>query len=48
VPPQTQDTWTTRLPANAVLYGPRTKGARLGTPAQIASDASWQAVTGQM
>jgi hypothetical protein len=49
-------TWTTRLPANAVLYGPkpapagkrgrpRTKGARLGTPAQIAAGASWQAVT---
>jgi hypothetical protein len=49
-------TWTTRLPANAVLYGPRpgrtgkrgrprTKGARLGAPAQIARDASWQTVT---
>jgi DDE superfamily endonuclease len=49
-------TWTTRLPASAVLYGPkpaptgqrgrpRKKGARLGTPAQIARDASWQAVT---
>jgi hypothetical protein len=49
-------TWTTRLPANAVLYGPkpapagkrgrpRKKGARLGTPAQIAAGASWQAVT---
>ncbi len=49
-------TWTTRLPASAVLYGPRpaptgkrgrprAKGARLGTPAQIAACASWQAVT---
>ena len=49
-------TWTTRLPASAVLYGPkpaptgkrgrpRKKGARLGTPAQIAAGASWQAVT---
>src|SRR6266568_1403564 len=48
-------TWTTRLPASAVLYGPRPaptgkrgrprkKGARLGTPAQIARDASWQTV----
>ncbi len=48
-------TWTTRLPASAVLYGPRpaptgkrgrprAKGARLGTPAQIARDASWQTV----
>jgi hypothetical protein len=46
-------TWTTRLPANAVLYGPkpprtgkrgrpRVKGARLGKPAQIAADATWQ------
>jgi hypothetical protein len=45
-------TWTTRLPANAVLYGPkpprtgrrgrpREKGARLGTCAQIAAGASW-------
>jgi DDE superfamily endonuclease len=49
-------TWTTRLPVKAVLYGPkpartgkrgrpRNKGARLGTPAQIAAGASWQAVT---
>jgi DDE superfamily endonuclease len=49
-------TWTTRLPANAALYGPRPaptgkrgrprkKGARLGKPAQIAAGASWQAVT---
>ena len=46
-------TWTTRLPANAVLYGPkppptgrrgrpRVKGARLGTCAQIAAGADWQ------
>jgi hypothetical protein len=46
-------TWTTRLPANAVLYGPkpprtgkrgrpRVKGARLGTCAQIASGTAWQ------
>ena len=45
-------TWTTRLPSNAVLYGPRPprtgkrgrprgKGARLGTCAQIAQDADW-------
>lgn len=45
-------TWTTRLPANAVLYGPkpprtgkrgrpRVKGARLGTCAQIAASAAW-------
>jgi hypothetical protein len=45
-------TWTTRLPANAVLYGPRpprtgkrgrprVKGARLGTCAQIAQAARW-------
>jgi DDE superfamily endonuclease len=49
-------TWTTRLPVKAVLYGlkpartgkrgrPRTKGARLGTPAQIAAGAAWQPVT---
>ena len=49
-------TWTTRLPASAVLYGPRPaktgkrgrprkKGARLGTPAQIAQSAGWQSVT---
>ncbi len=49
-------TRTTRLPASAVLYGPRpapagkrgrprAKGARPGTPAQIAARASWQAVT---
>ena len=46
-------TWTTRLPANAVLSGPkpprtgkrgrpREKGARLGTCAQIAAAAAWQ------
>ncbi len=45
-------TWTTRLPANAVLYGPkpprtgkrgrpRVKGDRLGTCAQIAQAADW-------
>ncbi len=45
-------TWTTRLPANAVLYGPkpprtgkrgrpRAKGDRLGTCAQIAASAHW-------
>ena len=49
-------TWTTRLPASAVLHGPkppstgkrgrpRNKGARLGKPAQIAADATWQEVT---
>ena len=46
-------TWTTRLPASAVLYAarpprtgkrgrPRVKGARLGKPAQIAVGAAWQ------
>jgi hypothetical protein len=46
-------TWTTRLPANAVLYGPkpprtgkrgrpRVKGNRLGTCAQIVQAADWQ------
>ena len=45
-------TWTTRLPANAVLYGPepprtgkrgrpRVKGDRMGTCAQIAAQAVW-------
>jgi hypothetical protein len=45
-------TWTTRLPANAVLYGPkpprtgrrgrpRVKGDRLGTCAQIAQAPNW-------
>jgi hypothetical protein len=45
-------TWTTRLPANAALYGPkpprtgkrgrpRVKGHRLGTCAQIAASAAW-------
>jgi DDE superfamily endonuclease len=45
-------TWTTRLPANAALYGPkpprtgkrgrpRVKGDRLGTCAQIAAPAAW-------
>lgn len=47
-------TWTTRLPSNAVLYGPkppktgrrgrpREKGDRLGTCAQIAAGTAWQA-----
>jgi len=46
-------TWTTRLPANAVLYGPKpprtgkrgrpkVKGDRLGTCVQIAAGAAWQ------
>jgi hypothetical protein len=46
-------TWTTRLPASAVLYGPkppptgkrgrpRVKGDRLGTCAQTAQAANWQ------
>ncbi len=49
-------TWTTRLPASAVLHGrkpprtgrrgrPRVKGARLGTCAQIAAAADWQEIT---
>ncbi|MGH8918746.1 MAG: hypothetical protein ACRD0H_10495 [Actinomycetes bacterium] len=49
-------TWTTRLPASAVLHGPkppptgkrgrpRAKGARLGKPAQIAATAHWADVT---
>ncbi|MGH3172867.1 MAG: transposase, partial [Streptosporangiaceae bacterium] len=49
-------TWTTRLPANAVLHGPkpaktgkrgrpREKGKRLGTCGDIAATAAWQAVT---
>ena len=49
-------TWTTRLPASAVLYGPkppptgkrgrpRAKGARLGTCAEIAATADWQEIT---
>jgi hypothetical protein len=50
-------TWTTRLPANAVLYDlapprrpgtkgrPRRKGARLGTPAQLAAAAAWAPAT---
>jgi len=47
-----QGTWTTRLPANAALSGPkpprtgkrgrpRVKGDRLGTCAQIAASATW-------
>jgi hypothetical protein len=50
-------TWTTRLPANAVLYDlapprqpgtkgrPRKKGARLGTPAQLAETARFEPAT---
>ena len=50
-------TWTTRLPANAVLYDlapprppgtpgrPRKKGARLGTPAQLAEAARFEPAT---
>ena len=49
-------TWTTRLPANAVLHGPkpaktgkrgrpREKGKRLGTCGDIAATATWQTVT---
>jgi SRSO17 transposase len=50
-------TWTTRLPANAVLYRlapPRLpgergrrclKGRRLGTPAELAASAAWTPVT---
>ena len=45
-------TWTTRLPANAVLYAPArphaggpgrpaSKGRRLGTPAELAAAADW-------
>jgi hypothetical protein len=45
-------TWTTRLPKNAVLYGPAPppvrkpgrpprKGPRLGTPADLAAAAAW-------
>src|SRR6266542_717281 len=49
-------TWTTRLPANAALYGlapsrtgrrgrPALKGAKLGKPAAVATDADWEKVT---
>lgn len=49
-------TWTTRLPANAALYDlapprpgrrgrPALKGAKLGTPAAVATGADWQRVT---
>jgi hypothetical protein len=49
-------TWTTRLPANAALYGlapPRTgkrgrpalTGATLGKPAELAADAAWEKAT---
>lgn len=49
-------TWTTRLPANAVLYAlapprlpgepgrPCLKGLRLGTPADLAAAATWRTV----
>lgn len=48
-------TWTTRLPANAALYGPRPsrtgrpgrprlKGQRLGRPTELATTATWQRV----
>jgi hypothetical protein len=48
--------WTSRLPANAGLYGlapprtgmrgrPRLKGAKLGTPADLARQADWRQVT---
>jgi len=51
-------TWTTRLPANAVLYGlkppptgrrgrPALKGERLGTPVDLAGDAGWKRFTVQ-
>jgi hypothetical protein len=46
-------TWTCRLPANAALYAPapprtgkrgrpRTKGDKLGTPAELAATGGWQ------
>ena len=49
-------TWTTRLPANAALYGlaparagkrgrPALKGAKLGKPAVLAADAAWRRVS---
>lgn len=49
-------TWTTRLPANAALYGlappptgkrgrPRLKGHKLGKPTQLATAATWRRVT---
>jgi hypothetical protein len=49
-------TWTSRLPANAGLYGlapprtgkrgrPRLKGAKLGKPADLARQAHWRQVT---
>src|SRR5258708_11221792 len=50
-------TWTTRLPANAVLYAlappplpgqrgrPCLKGRRLGTPAELAAAATWTPLT---
>jgi hypothetical protein len=49
-------TWTCRLPAKAALYGlapprtgkrgrPRLKGAKLGTPADLATHVDWRQVT---
>jgi hypothetical protein len=55
LPPQV--TWTCRLPKNAVLHAPppprvpgtrgrpRSKGPRLGTPAQVGATATWTAAT---
>jgi DDE superfamily endonuclease len=52
-----QVTWTCRLPKNAVLHAlppprapgtrgrPRSKGKRLGTPAEVAAAATWAAAT---
>ncbi len=48
--------WTTRLPSNAALFGPkpprtgtrgrpRLQGHRLGRPADLATTATWQQVT---
>ncbi|MPY78835.1 MAG: transposase, partial [Actinophytocola sp.] len=48
-------TWTTRLPSNAALFGPkpprtgqrgrpRLKGQRLGRPAELATSAAWRRV----
>jgi hypothetical protein len=51
--PRVDSTWTCRLPANAALYAPapprtgkrgrpRTKGDKLGTPAELAAAGGWQ------
>ena len=51
-----QVTWTTRLPRNAALYArapgptgkrgrPRLKGAKLGTPAEVAATLTFQTIT---